>query len=102
LVSFRSGSGVLNDAIATGTAAGRGIGGGSDKAALPLAISATETPWSASAVARGASTCSARVVADVARLTWNRRSGTLDAERTEAGEPRPEPTGESARSVQCR
>jgi hypothetical protein len=60
---------VLNDAIATGTAAGCGIGGGSDKAALPLAISATETPCSPSAVARGASTCSARAVADVARLT---------------------------------
>src|SRR5215469_1366880 len=50
LVSFRSGSGVLNDAIATGTAAGCGIGGGSGKAALPLAISATETPCSSGAV----------------------------------------------------
>src|SRR5262245_39475834 len=38
LASFRSGSGVLNGAIATGTA-GCGIGGGSDKATLPLAIS---------------------------------------------------------------
>jgi hypothetical protein len=69
LASFRSGSGVLNDAIATGTAAGCGIEGGSDKAAPPLAISATETPSSPSAVARGASTCSAGAVADVARLT---------------------------------
>ncbi len=69
LASFRSGSGALKDAIATGTAAGRGNGGGSDKAALPLPISATETPCSPSAVARGASTCSARVVADVARPT---------------------------------
>src|SRR5215471_7786027 len=69
LASFRSGSGVLNDAIATGTAAGCGIGGGSGKAALPLAISATETPCSSGAVARGASTCSARAVADVASLT---------------------------------
>src|SRR5215472_14067509 len=69
LASFRSGSGVLNDAIATGTAAGCGIGGGSGKAAVPLAISAAETPCSPSAVARGASTCSARAVADVARMT---------------------------------
>jgi hypothetical protein len=69
LASFRSGSGVLNDAIATGTAAGCGIEGGSDKAAPPLAISATETPSSPSAVARGASTCSAGAIADVARLT---------------------------------
>src|SRR5215471_1843802 len=69
LASFRSGSGVLNDAIATGTAAGGGIGGGSGKAAVPLAISAAETPCSPSAVARGASTCSARAVADVARMT---------------------------------
>src|SRR5215471_5773000 len=68
LASFRSGSGVLDDAIATGTAAGGGIGGGSGKAAVPLAISAAETPCSPSAVARGASTCSARAVADVARL----------------------------------
>src|SRR5499427_1751507 len=69
LASFRSGSGVLDDAIATGTAAGCGIGGGSGKAAVPLAISAPETPCSPSAVARSASTCSARAVADVARLT---------------------------------
>src|SRR5215469_6190088 len=69
LASFRSGSSVLNDAITAGTAAGRGVGGGSDKAALPFAISATETPCSPSAVARGASTCSARAVADVARRT---------------------------------
>src|SRR5262249_5274660 len=47
----RSGSVVLNDAIATGTAAGCGIGGGSDKAAPPLA-----------------STCSARAVADVTSI----------------------------------
>ncbi len=69
LASFRAGSGALKDASATGTAAGCGIGGGSDKAALPLPISATETPCSPSAVARGASTCLARVVADAARLT---------------------------------
>src|SRR5262249_26907236 len=70
LASFRSGSGVLNDAIATGTTAGRGIGGGSDKAAVPLAISATATPCSPSdVVAGGASMCSVRAVADVARLT---------------------------------
>src|SRR6516165_8326564 len=69
LASFRSGSGVLDDAIATGTAAGGGIGGGSGKAAVPLAISAPETLCSPSAVARGASTCSARAVADVAPLT---------------------------------
>src|SRR6516165_9307972 len=67
LVSFRSGSSVLNDVIATGTAAGCGIGEGSDEAALPLAISATETPCSP--VARAASTSSARAVVDVARLT---------------------------------
>src|SRR5215471_11181916 len=69
LASFRSGSGVLNDSFATGTAAGCGIGGGSGKAAVPLAISAAETPCSPSAVARSASTCSARAVADVAPLT---------------------------------
>ena len=69
LASFRTGSGVLNGAIRTGGVAGRGIGGGSDKAALPLAISATETPSSPGAFAWGASTCSARAVADVARLT---------------------------------
>src|SRR5215467_5612850 len=62
----RSGPGVLDDAIATGTAAGGGIGGGSGKAAVPLAISAAETPCSPSAVARGASTCWARAVADLA------------------------------------
>jgi hypothetical protein len=32
----------------------------------------------------------------------DRRSCALDAERTEAGELDPEPTGDSARSVQCR
>src|SRR5262249_13401840 len=69
LALFCSGSSVLNDAIATGTAAGCGIGGGSDKAALPLAISATVTPCLPSAVVRGASTCSAWAVADVARVT---------------------------------
>src|SRR5215469_5252462 len=69
LASFRSGSGVLNDAIATGPAAVRGVGGGSDKAAPPLPISASETPCSPGAVAWGASTCSARAVADVASLT---------------------------------
>src|SRR5215472_10854846 len=69
LASFRSGSGVLNDAIATGTAGGCDVGGGSDNAALPLAISATVTPCSPGAVAWGASTCSARAVADVASLT---------------------------------
>src|SRR5215831_1702426 len=68
LASFRFGSGVLNDAIATGTAAGFGIGGGSDKAAPPLAISATDKPCSPSAVTRGASTCSARAVADVTSI----------------------------------
>src|SRR6516165_10516246 len=69
LASFRSGSSVLNDAIATGTAPGCGVGEVSDQAALPLAISATETSCSPSAVARGASTSSARAVVDVARLT---------------------------------
>src|SRR6516164_5286673 len=68
LVSFRSGSGVLNDAIAIGTAAGCGIGGGSGKAPPPLAISATATPCPPRAVARGASTCSAGAVADVTRI----------------------------------
>src|SRR5262249_11688778 len=69
LALFCSGSSVLNDAIAIGTAAGCGVGGGSDNAALPLVISATETPCLPSAVVRGASTCSAWAVADVARLT---------------------------------
>src|SRR6516165_5287705 len=69
LASFRSGSSVLNDAIATGTAPGCGVGEVSDEATLPLAISATETSCSPSAVARGASTSSARAVVDVARLT---------------------------------
>src|SRR5262249_21540522 len=66
--SFRSGSVVSNAAIATGTAAGCGIGGGSDKAAPPLAISATDKTCSPSAVTRGASTCSARAVADVTSI----------------------------------
>src|SRR5436189_1985043 len=69
LAAFCTGSVGLTAANSTGGVAGCGIGGGSDKAALPLAISATETPCSPSAVARGASTCSARAVADVAQLT---------------------------------
>jgi hypothetical protein len=32
----------------------------------------------------------------------DRRSGALDAERTEAGEPGPDPTGKSDRSAQRR
>ena len=89
---------MLNDA---GGVAGRGIGGGSDKAALPLAISATETPSSPGAVAWGASMCSARAVADVARLT-SIGARALDAGRTEASEPGGDPTGESDRSAQRR
>ena len=61
--SFRTGSGVLNDAIRAAAAAmveGREV-------AAPLPISATETPSSPSAVACGASTRSARMVTDVAR-----------------------------------
>src|SRR5512132_2139570 len=43
LAAFCTGSVGLTAANSTGTAAGRGIGGGSDKAALPLAVSATST-----------------------------------------------------------
>src|SRR5690242_11592203 len=46
-----------------------GATGGSDKTALPVAISATDTGCSPHAVARGASTCSTRAIAEVARLT---------------------------------
>src|SRR5262249_27594488 len=67
--AFCPGSVGLTATNSSGGAAGRDIGGGSGKAALPLAISATETPYSPSAVAWDASTCSARAVADVARLT---------------------------------
>src|SRR6266576_6040165 len=66
LAAFCTGSVGLVAAKSTGDVPGCGIGGESDKAALPLAISATETPCSPSAVAGGASACSARVVA---RLT---------------------------------
>src|SRR6202040_591291 len=66
---FCTGSIGLVAANSTGDEPGCGIGAESDKAALPLAISATETPCSPSAVARGAFTCSARAVADIARLT---------------------------------
>jgi len=69
LAAFCTGSVGLTAANSTGGAAGCGIAGGSDKAALPLAISATETPCLPGVVARGASTCSARAVADVARPT---------------------------------
>src|SRR6266568_533726 len=62
LAAFCTGSVGRTAANSTGGVAGCGIRGGSDKAAVALAISA-------GAVARGASTCSARVVADVARLT---------------------------------
>src|SRR5215470_254285 len=70
LTAFCTESVGLTVANSTGGTAGCGIGGGSDKAALPLAISATETPCPPSAAVAGdASTCSARAVADVARLT---------------------------------
>jgi hypothetical protein len=36
------------------------------------------------------------------RCYLDRRSGALDAERTEAGEPGPDPTGKSDRSAQRR
>jgi hypothetical protein len=89
---------VLNDVIATGTAAGCGIEGGSDKAALPLAISATETPCSPSAVARGAFDVFGAGGRRCCPTDLDRRSGALDAERTEASEPGPDPTTESAHS----
>src|SRR5262252_2124554 len=69
LPAFCTGSVGLVAANSTGDVAGCGIGGDSDNTALPLAISATETLCSPSAVARGASTCSARASPDVARLT---------------------------------
>src|SRR6266576_6318687 len=50
LAAFCTGSVGLTAANSTGGVAGRGIGGGSDEAALPLPISATETPSSPSAV----------------------------------------------------
>src|SRR5262245_16356102 len=65
--SFRTGSGVLDNAICCGGVDGRGIAARSDKAALPLCVSATKTLSSPCAVAWGALTCSARAVADVAR-----------------------------------
>src|SRR6516164_5974925 len=69
LAAFCTGSIGLVAANSTGDVAGCGIGGDSDNTALPLAISATETLCSPSAVARGASTCPARTSPDVARLT---------------------------------
>src|SRR5215471_14385247 len=54
LVAFCTGSVGLIAANRAGGVAGCGIGGGLDKAALPLAISATETPCSPSAVVREA------------------------------------------------
>src|SRR5215472_9994951 len=68
LATFCTGSVGLTAANSMGGAADCGIGGGSDNAALPFAISEMERPCSPSAVARGASTCSARTVPDVARL----------------------------------
>src|SRR6516162_4883079 len=67
--AFCAGSVGLTAASNVGGVAGCGIGGGLDKAALPFAISATETPCSPNVVARGASTCSTRAVADVGRPT---------------------------------
>jgi hypothetical protein len=76
-----TGSVGLTAASSTAPVAGRGAVGGFDKVALPLPPSATSTEPVASlasfrtgsgvlgAVAWGASTCSARAVADVARLT---------------------------------
>src|SRR6516165_9027277 len=69
LVAFCTGSVGLIAANSTDGVAGCGVGEVSDEAALPLAISATETSCSPSAVARAASTSSARAVVDVARLT---------------------------------
>jgi hypothetical protein len=66
--SFCTGSGVFADAIRTGGVAG-GSGLGSGKAAPPLHILATETPFSPSAAGCGASTCSARAVTDATRLS---------------------------------
>src|SRR5215475_7279498 len=80
--SFRTGSGLLDNAIRCGAVEGRGIGAMSDKAALPLSVSATETLSSPSTVAGGASTRSARAVADVARSIG---APVLSV----AGEPRP-------------
>src|SRR6516164_751973 len=68
LAAFCTGSVGLTAANSTGGVAGCGIGGGSGKATPPFAISATETPCSPSAVVRGASTCSARAVADVTSI----------------------------------
>src|SRR6516162_3017245 len=65
LAAFCTGSVGLTAANSAGGTAGCGIGGGSGKATPPFAISATETPCSPSAIARGASTCSARALADV-------------------------------------
>src|SRR5262244_2453004 len=57
LAAFCTGSVGLTAASRAGTAAGCGIGGGSDKAAVPLDTSATETSSSPGAVAWGSSTC---------------------------------------------
>src|SRR5215469_12697628 len=53
----------------TGGVASCGIAGGSDKAALPLAVPAAATPYSAGAVAGAGSTGPAPTITDVARLT---------------------------------
>src|SRR6516162_809093 len=68
LAAFCTGSVGLTAANSTGGVAGCGIGGGAGKATPPFAISATETPCSPSAVVRGASTYSARAVADVTSI----------------------------------
>src|SRR5689334_12132273 len=59
----------LTAANGTGGVTDCGARGGSDEAALLLAILATDIPCSPSTVARDASTCSARAVANAARLT---------------------------------
>src|SRR5262249_38961910 len=70
LTAFCTASVGFAAATSTGGVAGCGLaGGGSDKAALPRAISATETSCSPCAVARGTSTCSTRAIAEVAGLT---------------------------------
>ena len=80
--------------------------------ALPRPVSATSTEPVASlasfrtgsgvlnAVAWGASTCSARAVADVARLTSIGAPVLSRLGETETAEPGGSPTGESDRSAQ--
>src|SRR5438477_2050984 len=66
--------------IAATSTGGVGIGGETDEAALPLAISAAEIPYPPSALARGASMCSGAAVASGARVISGAPVGSIPSQ----------------------